>query len=285
VELNVDTRLGEGMDDLRNRIANPPAKAPLLQSVRAIYKKEMRLYFQSPIAYVVLTIFLVLVGWLFYSNLAFFSRISLQAIQNPRLSSQLSVTDSVFSPLVGNMGVILLFIIPALTMRLFAEEKKQGTLELLYTYPVRDGEVLIGKFLACASVFLIMLILTALYPVMIAALSTLELGPVLAGYLGVFLLGITFIAVGVLMSALTKNQLVAFILTFGTLLFFWVLGFASSYLDPKLGAALAHASMIEHVNNFSRGIISTRDVVYYLNFTVFCLFLTVQALASHRWKG
>ncbi|MFQ5912776.1 MAG: ABC transporter permease subunit [Nitrospinota bacterium] len=256
-----------------------------MRNVLAIYKKELRLYFHSPIAYVVLSIFLILTGWLFYSNLAFFSRISVQAVQNPRLSSQLSATGSVLTPLFGNMSIILLFIIPALTMRLFAEEKKQGTIELLYTYPVRDGEVLFGKYLACVTVFLLMLVLTALYPGLIAFLSSLELGPVLSGYLGTFLLGVTFISLGVLMSALTHNQLVAFILAFGALLFFWVLGFASAYLNPKLGTALAHASMIEHINNFSRGLISTRDVVYYLNFSVFCLFLTIQALASHRWRG
>ena len=142
-----------------------------------------------------------------------------------------------------------------------------------------------GKHLACVTVFLVMLVLTALYPILIAVIGTLEIAPVLAGYLGIFLLGMTFISVGVLMSALTKNQLVAFILAFGVLLLFWVLGFASAILDPKLGAALSHASLIEHVNNFSRGLITTRDVVYYVNFSVFCLFLTVQALASHRWKG
>lgn len=256
-----------------------------MRNALAIFKKEMRLYFHSPIAYVVLTIFLILMGWLFYSNMAFFSRISIQAVQNPQLSSRLSVTDSVFTPLIGNMSIILLFIIPALTMRLFAEEKKQGTIELLYTYPVRDGEVLFGKFLACVAVFLVMLALTALYPILIAIFGTLEWGPVLSGYLGALLLGVTFISVGVLMSALTRNQLVAFVLAFGALLFFWVLGFASAYLDPKLGAALAHASMIEHINNFSRGLISTRDVVYYLNVSVFFLFLTTQALASHRWRG
>ena len=256
-----------------------------MRNVWAIFKKELRLYFQSPIAYAVLTIFLILMGWLFYSNMAFFGRISVQAVQNPRLSGQLSATDSVFSPLIGNMTIVLLFIIPALTMRLFAEEKKQGTFELLYTYPIRDSEVLFGKYLACVVVFLVMLALTALYPILIAVLGTLELAPVLAGYLGIFLLGMTFISAGVLMSAVTKNQLVAFILAFGVLLFFWVLGFASSILGPKLGAALSHASLIEHVNNFSRGLITTRDLIYYLNVSVFCLFLTVQALASHRWKG
>ncbi len=256
-----------------------------MRNTLAIYKKEMRLYFHSPIAYVVLAIFLILMGWLFYSNMAFFSQISVRAVQNPRLSSQLSATDAVLIPLFSNMAIILLLLIPGLTMRLFAEEKKQGTIELLYSYPVRDGEVLFGKFFACLTVFLLMLVLTALYPILIAVFGALETGPVLSGYLGIFLLGVTFISVGILMSALTENQLVAFMLAFGALLFFWVLSFASPYLGPKLGTALAHASLIGHVNNFSRGLITTRDLVYYLNFSVFCLFLTVQALASHRWKG
>jgi ABC-2 type transport system permease protein len=224
-------------------------------------------------------------GWLFYSNMALFGRISAQAVQNPRLSAQLDATNYIFSPLIGNMTIILMFIIPGLTMRLFAEEKKQGTLELLYSYPVRDGEVLFGKFFACFTVFLVMLALTGLYPILISVVGSLEIRLVLAGYLGILLLGMTFISVGVLMSSLTSNQLVAFILGFGTLLFFWVLGFSSAFLDPKMGAALNHASLAQHVNNFSRGVISTRDLIYYVNFSVFCLFLTIQALASHRWKG
>lgn len=256
-----------------------------MRNVVPIFKKEMKSYFYSPIAYVVLTIFLALTGYLFFTNFAFFALISRQAVQNPQIMRQLSVTDSVFTPLLGNMGIILLLMIPLLTMRLFAEEKKQGTMELLFTYPLRDGEVLMGKFLACLAVYAIMLALTALYPLLMTVFGRPEPGPILSGYLGLLLLGAAFIAMGLLASSLTQNQIVAAIITFGVLLLIWVIGWASNFLGPTAGKILSHASLIEHLNNFSRGLINTKDVVYYLNFSAVCLFLTLRALESHRWKG
>lgn len=256
-----------------------------MRNVVPIFKKEMKSYFYSPIAYVVLTIFLALTGYLFFTNFAFFALVSRQAVQNPQLMRQLSVTDSVFTPLLGNMGIILLLMIPLLTMRLFAEEKKQGTMELLFTYPLRDSEILMGKFLACLAVYAIMLALTALYPLLMALFGQPDVGPILTGYLGLLLLGASFIAMGLLASSLTQNQIVAAVITFGVLLIIWVIGWASTYLGPSAGKILSHISLIEHLNNFSRGLINTKDLVYYLNFSAVCLFLTLRALESHRWKG
>ena len=189
-----------------------------------IYKKEMRLYFTSPIAWVILTIFLFIAGYFFYSIFAFFTLASMQSAMNPAMARDLNVTDSVLRPLFSNISVILLLLMPLVTMRLFAEERRSGTIELLLTYPVRDGAVLIGKYLAGLTLYAIMLALTLFYPLLVAYFARVEWGPLATGYLGLLLMGATFLGVGIFASSLTENQIVASIITFGVLLIFWVIG-------------------------------------------------------------
>ena len=155
-----------------------------MSSFWPIFKRELRAYFVSPIAYVVMVMFLMIAGYFFYSSFAFFNFIGFQAMSNPMMARNLNVTEGVLRPLYGNLGVILLFIMPLLTMRLFAEEKKQGTIELLLTYPVRDLAAVLAKFSACLAVYTIMLALTALYPILLIIFAHPEVGPILAGYLG-----------------------------------------------------------------------------------------------------
>ena len=250
-----------------------------------IFKKEMRLYFTSPVAYVVFFIFLLISGYFFSSLFAFFSLTSFQSAMNPALARDLSVTEGVIRPLFSNVSVILLFLMPMLTMRLLAEEKKSGTIELLLTYPIRDGEVLIGKYAAALTLYASMLGLTALFPGMVALFAKLDLGPLLTGYLGLFLLGAAFLAVGILTSSLTENQIVAAFANFGLLLVFWVIGWSADLAGPGWGKLLSHRSILEHFDNFAKGVIDTKDVIYYLNFTVLCLFLTLRTLESKRWRG
>jgi len=250
-----------------------------------VFKKELRLYFTSPIAYVVCFIFLVISGYFFSSLFAFFNLISLQSAMNPALARDLNVTEGVIRPLFSNIGVILLFLMPILTMRLFAEEKRSGTIELLLTYPVRDGEVIVGKYVAALALYLLMLALTALYPGLVAVFVSLDPGPLISGYLGLFLLGATFLAIGVLASSLTENQIVAAFANFGALLVFWVVGWSADLAGPVWGKLLSHLSILEHFESFARGIIDTKDVIYYLNFTILCLFLTLRSLESKRWRG
>ncbi len=253
--------------------------------VWAVFKKEMQLYFVSPIAYVVLFIFALVAGWFFYNVFAFFTLVSMQAAMNPTMARDLSVTEGVLRPLFQNISVIMLLMMPILTMRLFAEEKKSGTIELLLTYPVRDGEVLFGKYLAAVVVFLGMLALTLIYPVLVAWTAQLEWGPLLTGYLGLLLQGAAFIAVGILISSLTENQIVAAVSTFGTLLIFWVISWAADSSGPIWGRVLSHLSLTEHFDSFAKGVIDTKDVIYYLNFTILSLFLTLRSLDAKRWRG
>lgn len=250
-----------------------------------VFKKEMRLYFTSPVAWVIMTIFLLIAGYFFYSIFAFFTMASMQSAMNPSMAGQLNVTDSVMRPLFSNLSVILLLLLPMVTMRLFAEERRSGTIELLLTYPVRDGAVLLGKYLAAFALYAIMIALTLVYPLIIFYFARLEWGAVLTGYVGLLLMGAAFLAVGLFASSLTENQIVASITTFGILLMFWVLGWSADYAGGTLGKVLQHLSLIEHNDSFSKGVFETKDIVYYVNFTVLALFLTLRSLETRRWKG
>lgn len=253
--------------------------------VWAVFKKEMRLYFTSPVAYVVLAFFLAIVGYFFHTIFAFYSRISMQAAMNPAFARDLNIADAVMRPLFSNTGIILLFVMPMLTMRLFAEEKRSGTIELLLTFPVRDGEVLMGKFVAAMTLFVMLLGCTALYPAIVAYFAPVEWAPLLSGYLGLLLLGGAFLSVGVLVSSLTENQIVAGFATFGILLGFWVIGWSGDLVGGRWQTLLNYLSILEHLESFGKGVIDTKDVIYYVSVIALCLFLTLRALESKRWRG
>lgn len=251
----------------------------------AIFKKEMRLYFTSPVAYVVFTFFLLIVGYFFYSIFAFYNLTSMQAAMNPAFARDLNITDAIMRPLFSNTGIILLFFIPMLTMRLFSEEKRSGTIELLLTYPVRDGEVLLGKFAAATVLFLMLLGLTALYPAIVGYFTRVEWGPLFSGYLGLLLLGSSFLAVGILVSSLTENQIVASFATFAILLGFWVIGWSADLVGGNWRGVFQYLSILEHLDSFGKGLIDTKDVLYYLSVIALSLFLTLRSLESKRWRG
>ena len=250
-----------------------------------IVKKEMRLYFTSPVAWVIITIFLVIAGYFFYNIFAFYTLASMQSAMNPQMARELNVTDSVLRPLFSNVSVILLLLMPLITMRLFAEERRSGTIELLLTFPIRDGAVLVGKYLAALAVYVIMLALTLLYPAIVFYFVRLEWGPLLTGYLGLLLMGATFLAVGVFASSLTENQIVASVTTFGVLLILWVIGWSAEYVGGAWGRVLSHLSLLDHFDTFARGVLDTKDVIYYVDVTIVALFLTLRSLEARRWKG
>jgi len=251
-----------------------------------IFKKEMRLYFTSTVAYVVLFIFLLVMGYFFSQIFYYFSMASMQSAMNPGMARELNVTDGVMRPLFSNIAVILLLsLMPLVTMRLFAEERQTGTIELLLTYPVRDGAVLLGKYLAALALYATLLVLTLVYPAMLLAFARVEWGPVATGYLGLLLMGAAFLAVGVLASSLTTNQIVAAVVTFGILLLFWVIGWSAENVGGALGRVLQHLSILDHFDSFSKGILDTKDILFYVNFTLVALFLTLRSLEARRWKG
>jgi len=252
----------------------------------AIYKKELRSYFASPLAYVIAFVFIAIVGvWWFFWDFQRFVIISMQAAQNPYYAEALNVNEIVIRNLFGNLALVMLFGLPLLTMRLFAEEKKTGTYELLFTLPLRDWETLLGKFLACWTVFLLMLLLTAVYPVTMALLTNPEPIPILVGYLGITLLGGAFISFGIFISSLTENQIIAAFGTYGLLLVLLAMGWSSSFVAPSVAEVLTDLNIFNHLQSFLKGVIDTRDVVFYVLFSYFFLFLTLRSLESRRWRG
>jgi ABC-2 type transport system permease protein len=251
----------------------------------AIYTRELKYYFQSVTAYVTITIFLFLSGYFFHSIFKYYNFLSYQAAKNQFYPDSLNLIDSVMRPLLNNLSIVLLLVLPLLTMRLIAEERKQGTFELMLTYPVTDASVVFGKFLAALTTFAVMLLGTAVGPILLIVFTNPEIGPIITGYLGLFLVGCTFIAMGIFFSSLTASQLVAGVSTFGAALFFLIIGWAAPFVGAAFADVLAQFSILLHFDSFSKGLLETRDVTYYLFVTAFFLFLTVKSLEATRWRG
>ncbi len=256
-----------------------------MNNVWSLVKKEVRAYFGSPIAYAVMFAFTLLVGYFFYSLVMWFNAQAMQMAQNPYYAQQVNINEMVFSPLFHNISIVLIFVVPLLTMRLLAEEKKTGTDELLYTSPLKVGEIILGKYFAGLILLAALLGLTALLSVFVFALGNPEIMPWLTGYLGLFLMGAAFIAIGLFYSSLTDNQIVAAVLTLMTLLLFLLLNWVSSLGG---GAAwskvVTYLSFSEHFEDMTRGIIDTKDIAYYLSVSFFGLFLAHSVLQSRRWR-
>jgi ABC-2 type transport system permease protein len=255
-----------------------------MNNVWSIAKKEIKSYFSSPIAYVVITVFLLLTGFFFASAVNWFSAQSIQMSQNPYYSQQININQMVFSPLFHNMSIILLLMLPLLTMRLFSEEKKIGTEELLFTSPVSIGQIIVGKFVAALGVLAVMLALSFLPAIFTFLWGNPELAQILNGYLGLFLMGAAFIAAGIFFSSLTENQIVSAILTFGALLLFWILNWAAYSATGMWKGVLDYLSIFQHFDDMTRGILDTADVAYYVSFAFFGLFLTHSVIQSRRWR-
>jgi ABC-2 type transport system permease protein len=182
------------------------------------------------------------------------------------------------------MDFIWLLVVPMLTMRLFAEEKKSGTIELLMTSPITTVQVILGKFFACLSLYVLIVAMTLVYCGILELYSKPDWGPIFSGYLGYILLGGAFITVGILASALTENQVVAVLLSFGMLLLLWLIDWSASFAGPTAARIIEYLSFIRHLQDFQRGVIDTKDVVFYLSFIFFGLFLTTRIIESRRWR-
>jgi ABC-2 type transport system permease protein len=256
-----------------------------MSRISAIYGRELRYFFQSVTAYVVISIFLGISGYFFFSIFRYYNLLSLQSMQSGFAPGGLNLIDGVMRPLLGNISIIILLILPMLTMRLISEEKKQGTFELLSTYPVSDIATVSGKFLAAMTVYAIMLACTLLYPAMLIFFADPETVPIVTGYLGLLLMGASFIAMGTFFSSLTDNQIIAGVATFGASLFFLLIGWGAPFVGPKFAAVLAQVSILYHFESFSKGVIETSDATYYFFLTFFFLLLTVRSLESTRWKS
>jgi ABC-2 type transport system permease protein len=251
----------------------------------AVFRKEIANFFASPIAYAVAGSFLLISGFFFYANMSFMSMVSLQASSSPMLAQRINLTDVVVRPFIQNMSIILLFVMPLLTMRLFSEEKKSGTIELLQTYPISDSGVMAGKYLASWLLLVIILASTSPCLLLLFGIGPPDPGPVIGGYLGLLLMGAAFMALGMFLSSLTENQIVAAALTFGAALLFWILSWSSSFTGETVGAIIKQLSILEHLDALDKGIVALSDVTFFVLFTAFFLFLTLRSLETHRWRG
>jgi ABC-2 type transport system permease protein len=236
-----------------------------MRTTLVIWRREFTAYFNSPVAYFVITIFLALVGIMFFVPFFAQDRVSMREF-------------------FGLAPFLFVFFAPAITMRLIAEEKRTGTLEMLITLPVRDAEVVIGKFLAALTLLAVAVALTLPYAFTIAAFGDLDFGPVIGGYVGLLLLGAAFLAVGLAASSFTENQIVAFVLAlFVSMLLLMVDRFVI-FLPQALGGVVEYLSFATHFRDAARGVIDTRDVVFFLSFALLGLFLAFRSLESRRWR-
>ncbi len=236
-----------------------------MSKITAIALKEFKSYLASPMAYVVTAIFLAATGAVF--------SISPSTYMETSINGFLSIG-----------GILLLLFTPLLTMRLLAEERKMGTMELLLTAPVRDSEVILGKFLGSLGILTAMLALTLYYPILLFLFGDPDIGPIVTGYLGLLLLGYAALAVGLFASSLSSNQIVAAVVAGGILLALWFVGMAASFLPQTLGKVINYISISYYFPDFMRGVIDTRGVVYYLSVTALFLFLTIRSLENSRWS-
>jgi ABC-2 type transport system permease protein len=255
-----------------------------VRNVLAIADKELRSYFASPIAYVIIGLFALLFGWFFYVYLMFFVQQS-QGMGRFGGGGPVNINQDMIRGVLMNSAVIILFVMPMITMRTYAEEKRSGTIELLLTSPVTDVQIILGKFLGAMGLYAAMLLVTMLDMAILFIFGNPEWRPVVAGYLGLLLMGGCFVSLGLLISSLTKNQIVAGVLTFAVFLMLWVLSWRADQSGPIASAVLKHLSIIDHFDDFARGIIDTTHLVYYLSFITFGLFLTAKSVDSERWRG
>ncbi|MCD6454751.1 MAG: ABC transporter permease subunit [Candidatus Aminicenantes bacterium] len=253
-----------------------------MRNVWAIVKKELKIYFSSPTAYIISALFVLITGFMFYVMVSNFSILSVQAGNNPYFSSRLNLNQYVYSPFFSNAAIILLLLLPVLTMRLFAEEKRQHTDELLFTLPLTNTQIILGKYIASLVVLLVMIVATVPYAFYPFFLTKPELAPVLTGYLGIFLLGAAFIAFGLFASSLTENQIVAAVFSFGILLLLWLI-YWLTYVSSFLKGFLKYISFFSHFDNLARGVVDTSDLVFYISFAFVGLFLTYAILEVRRW--
>ena len=237
---------------------------PSAQNILTIFRREIRSYFNSPVAYVVIIVFLAIIGWFFSTNLF------LMNLASMRVAFEL-------------IPLVFLFFVPAITMRLLAEEQKSGTLELLTTKPIRDQEIVLGKFFAAWVLLAAALAPTLLYVLLVATLGPLDFGPVFSGYLGLLLMGAVYIGIGLFASSVTENQIVAFILSFLIVLAFFLMDKVLMFVPEGFASTLEFLAMDYHFSNIARGVIDSRDVIYFGSLLFFSLYLTTVSLERRKW--
>jgi ABC-2 type transport system permease protein len=258
-----------------------------MTNILAIAHKELKSYFASPIAYIVLGLFALVYGYFYIVMLQYFVRTSMQmAAQGPMGGQQpMNINQDLLRPVVQNLTVVMLFLLPMITMRTYSEEKRSGTIELLLTSPLSDLEIIMGKFLGAMGLYAAMLAVTIPHILVLFVYGNPEWKPIMTSYLGLLLMGGCFVSLGLFISSLTKNQIVAAAITFSTFLMLWVINWIGSFSSGWISDVTAYLSIIEHLDDFTKGVIDTSHLIYYVSFIAFGLFLTAKSVDSERWRG
>ena len=255
-----------------------------MNNILAIAHKELKAYFASPIAYVVIGLFALMFGYFYYALLGLFIEQGMRMMGLQGGPTQ-NVNEQMIRPLFLNTSVLLLFLLPMITMRTYAEEKRSGTIELLLTAPLTDVQIIMGKFLGAMAVYAAMLAVTFVHIGVLFAFGTPEWIPIATGYLGLLLMGACFISVGLLISSFTRNQIVAGTITFAVFLLLWVINWIGPLTGPRMSPVLDYMSITSHLDDFTRGVVDTKHLVYYVSFIAFGLFLTARSVDTERWRG
>ena len=255
-----------------------------MRNVWIICRKELGSYFASPIAYILLIMFGLIFGYFFWNALGAFVFESIQS-QMSGQSFPMNLNEWIIRPLLSNLAVINLFFIPLITMRLFAEEKRTGTIELLATSPVRDIEIILGKWLAAVLLYACLLLFTAVNFGFLFKYGNPDWKPLLVGYLGVFLLAGALLAIGTFISSLTKNQIIAGAVTFGICLLLYVFGWVSGYETAAWARVLSYMSVATHIESFEKGVLDSKDAIFFLTLIFLGLFFTARSMESLRWRS
>jgi ABC-2 type transport system permease protein len=258
-----------------------------MRNILAIASKELKSYFSSPIGWILLGFWALLYGYFFVAILNFFVRQSMQMSQFGQAGPQaMNVNQQLLRPLIAqNLPILVLFLLPAVTMRTYSEERRSGTIELLLTSPLTDFQIIMGKFLGAMALYGVMLAVTLIHVALLFVYGRPEWKPIVTVYLGLLLLGGCFISVGLFISSLTKNQIVAFVATFATFLMLWVITWIGSFSGPTVDRLTQYLSIIGHFDDFGKGVLDTSHLIYYISFITFGLFLTAKSVDSERWRG
>ncbi len=255
-----------------------------MRKIWIIAWKELRTYFVLPSAYLTCIVFILFSGIFFYNRLAIFFLSKLQPIPWEELEKERDLTHMITQPYLHSLSILYL-LIPVITMRLFAEERRLKTDELLYSSPISSWQIVLGKYLASVILFSILLIFTVQHVIFLCLFGNPDIGPIITGYIGLFLVGLSYLSIGLFCSSLTDNQIIAAIVTFGVICFFWMIGLAQYIIaNPAVVGVLKYFSLQEHFHTFTKGLIELKDVVYVLSFSFFGLFLTYQSIESRRWR-
>lgn len=253
-----------------------------MRNAFTIAGKEMRGFFVSPMGWVVMGLYALLFGYFFMAHLTYFVQ---QSMQSQMGGGPVNINQFMIRPLLQNVALINLFLLPMITMRAYAEEKRSGTIELLLTSPVSDLQIILGKFLGAIGFYAALLVVTMVYIGILFVFGTPEWRPVVTGYLGLLLMGGCFLSVGLFISSTTKNQVVAGAATFVVFLLLWIISWLGQSAGPAMASVLEYLSIVWHFEDFSKGVIDTKHVIYYLSFITFGLFLTMKSVDTERWRG